>query len=169
MRQNGPEGREPCGVKTFSRPLPRGHCEGFTFAEIAVAIAIVGMVAGASIWSLTSANRQAAAHRLFTAAQAIAQNQIELAQTDGPFNPQLNQVPLSLQIDYRQKPDVVIYTDPKNNKIVVTGTLTTNVLDMGSTLNGVNLNMRQVKIRLDYTYAGRDYHVWMDTMRTSDL
>src|ERR1700737_4381441 len=107
-------GRKAVPAKKSSVFLGEG-CAGFTFTEIAVAISLVGMVAAASFWSLTSANRQASAHRLFTAAQAIAQNQIELFQTDGPFNPQLNQIPLSLEIDYRQKPNVIIYTDPKNN------------------------------------------------------
>jgi len=145
------------------------HCGGFTFIEIMVALAIVAVVAAAAFWSLTAANRQASANRLFTAGQAIAQNQIELFQTDGPFNPQLNQIPLSLQIDTRAKQNVVIYTDPLNDNVIVTGTLTTTVSDPGITFSGANLNMRQVTVKLNYTYAGHNYVVSMNSMRTSDL
>jgi prepilin-type N-terminal cleavage/methylation domain-containing protein len=145
------------------------HCGGFTFVEIMVALVIVAVVAAAAFWSLTAANRQAGANRLFTAGQVIAQNQIEMFQTDGPFNPQLNQIPLSLQIDTKSKPNVVIYTDPLNDNVIVTGSLTTTVSDPGITFSGVNLNMRQVTVRLNYTYAGHNYVVSMSSMRTSDL
>ena len=149
--------------------VEKGRCAAFTFTEIVVAISLVAMVAAAAFWSLTGANRQAAAHRLFTAAQSIAQNQIEMFQTDGPFNPQLNQVPLELQIDTRQKTDCTIYTDPHNNSTVVTGTLTTKVSDPAISLGGVSLNMRQITVKLNYSYAGHNYVVSMNTMRTSDL
>jgi prepilin-type N-terminal cleavage/methylation domain-containing protein len=152
------------------KPLPVGpHRGGFTFIEIMVALVIVAVVAAAAFWSLTAANRQAGANRLFTAGQAIAQNQIELFQTDGPFNPQLNQIPLSLQVDTRAKQNVIIYTDPLNDNVIVTGTLTTTVSDPGITFNSTNLNMRQVTVRLNYTYAGHNYVVSMNSMRTSDL
>jgi prepilin-type N-terminal cleavage/methylation domain-containing protein len=160
------------GFISGSRKVPAvgTHCGGFTFIEIMVALVIVAVVAAAAFWSLAAANRQAGANRLFTAGQAIAQNQIELFQTDGPFNPQLNQpVPLSLQIDTRSKQNVVIYTDPLNDNVIVTGTLTTTVSDPGITFNSTNLNMRQVTVRLNYTYAGHNYVVSMNSMRTSDL
>src|SRR6202011_5831057 len=77
--------------------------DGFSFVELMLALALIGGVSATSIWSLTDTNRQAAANRLFTEAQVVAQNQVELFQTDGPFNPQLSQVPLELQVDTRQK------------------------------------------------------------------
>lgn len=152
-------------------PSPGIGDDAFTLVEIVVALTVVAIVAAAAFWSLTVTNRQAAANRLFTVAQAIAQNQIELFQTDSPFNPQLNpaQVPLSLQIDTRSKQNVIIYTDPLNDNVIVTGTLTTTVSDPGTILNSVNLNMRQVTVRLNYTYAGHNYVVSMNSMRTSDL
>jgi type II secretory pathway pseudopilin PulG len=141
----------------------------FTLVEIVVALGLVSLIAMTSLWTLSDVNRQAAAHRLFTEAQAIAQNQIELFQTDGPFNPQLNQIPLSLQLDKRWKQGVTIYTDPHNDSIVVTGNLTTTVLDPAISIGGVSLNLRQVTVRLDYIFGGHTYVVRMNSMRASDL
>ena len=153
--------------------VPQAACgrrhAGFTLTEILVALTLVGLVAVASLWSLSDVNRQAAANRLFTEAQAVAQNQIELFQTDGPFNPQLGQIPLSLQVDKRWKQGITIYTDPHNDSIVVTGDLTTTVIDPAVSLNGTNLNLRQITVRLDYSYAGHNYVVRMNSMRASDL
>jgi prepilin-type N-terminal cleavage/methylation domain-containing protein len=142
---------------------------GFSFVELMLALALIGGVSATSIWSLTDTNRQAAANRLFTEAQIVAQNQVELFQTDGPFNPQLSQVPLALQVDTRQKQGMAVYTDPHNDNIVVTGTLTTQVTDPGITLNSVNLNMRQLTVKITYSFAGHNYLVVMNSMRTSDL
>jgi type II secretory pathway pseudopilin PulG len=141
----------------------------FTLAEAVVALTLFGIASAGTLWSLNTINNQSVAARLFTNATFIAQNQIELAQTDGPFVPQKLQVPLSLGIDLQQKPNITVYTDPVNDNIIVTGTITTQVTDPGFILNTTNLNMRQIKITVTYTYRGKDYSVVMDTMRTSDL
>jgi prepilin-type N-terminal cleavage/methylation domain-containing protein len=143
--------------------------DAFTLVEVMIALVLLGLVAASTFWAYYQVNTQAVAARLFTNATAIAQNQLELFETDGPFNPQLSQVPLSLVIDWQQKSGIVIYTDPENDNVIVTGTLTTQVTDPGFTLNSVNLNMRQVTVTLSYTYRGWNYYVTMSGLRTSDI
>ena len=143
---------------------------GFTLVEVVVAFALIGAIAGATYVTFTVLNTQSVSARLFTNATAIAQNQIELFQTDGPFNPQNGDIPAELAIGTQQSPGVIIYTDPDNNNVVVTGTITTEVADAGYTAGtpAINLNVRQLKVTLTYIYHSRNYTVIMDTMRTSD-
>jgi prepilin-type N-terminal cleavage/methylation domain-containing protein len=159
-------------LKLGQRASPACRRSAFTLTEILVAMTLIGLVATGSFWALITSNRQAGASRLFTTAQAIAQNEIELIETDGPFNPQASpnpQIPLSLAIGIWVKPNVVIYVDPVNANVIVTGTKTIEVSDPGFTLNGLDLHMRQVTVRLDYNYVGHAYVVKTSTLRTSDL
>jgi prepilin-type N-terminal cleavage/methylation domain-containing protein len=151
--------------------------DGFTLTEVLVTLTLIALVAAATFFALSSMNQQASASRLFTAAQAYAQNQLELVESDGPFNPQhkdpvtglADQIPLSLKIAKSTKQNVTIYADPVNDNVIVTGTLTTDVSDPAFVFNGTNLNMRQVSVTLLYTYTSRNYSVHMSTLRASDL
>ena len=59
-------------------------------AELLVGVAIFGLVATSILWGLNQLNAYATASRLYTEAQTLAQNQIDLLLTRGPFNPQLS-------------------------------------------------------------------------------
>jgi prepilin-type N-terminal cleavage/methylation domain-containing protein len=150
---------------------------GFTLIEILVTVTLIALVAFGTFYALTRMNQQASASRLFTSAQAYAQNQLELVESDGPFNPQhkdpvtglQDQIPLTLQIAKSSKQGVVIYSDPVNDNVIVTGTLTTDVSDPAFVFNGTNLNMRQISVTLVYSYASHNYSVHMSTLRASDL
>jgi prepilin-type N-terminal cleavage/methylation domain-containing protein len=65
-----------------------------------------------------------------------------------------------------------IYQDPVNGKVVVTGTLTTTIIDAAFTSSFINantdLNIRRANTTVSYTFRGRDYTVSMDTLRTAD-
>jgi type II secretory pathway pseudopilin PulG len=141
-----------------------------TLVEVVVAFVLIGVASATAYLGFDMLNRQSAYARLFTNATAIAQNEIELFQTDGPFNPQWNQVPDELTVGTQQIPNVIIYTDPDNDNVVVTGTLTRQVSDPGFTAGTppVNLNVRRVTVKLTYNYRGRNFTVMMDTMRASD-
>ncbi|HEY1582175.1 MAG TPA: type II secretion system protein, partial [Chthoniobacterales bacterium] len=78
----------------------RKHPTGFTLIEVLVATALLGILAGSSIWALSQANTYASIARLYTGAETVAQNQIDVIMTDGPFNPQYSppEVPPSLTL-----------------------------------------------------------------------
>jgi prepilin-type N-terminal cleavage/methylation domain-containing protein len=72
-----------------------------------------------------------------------------------------------------------IYSDPSvldsaTNlpKIIVTGTLTTTIAEVGDsmTLEGITttLNTRRATATVSYSFRGKDYNVALDTMRTAD-
>jgi prepilin-type N-terminal cleavage/methylation domain-containing protein len=60
---------------------------GFTFVEVLTGVAILGLTASAFIFGLNQLNSHATVNRLYTAAQTLAQNQIDLILTKGPFDP----------------------------------------------------------------------------------
>lgn len=55
------------------------RARAFTLVEVLVAIALIGLTVGTSIVSLTQLNRAAQASRLYTGAQALAQNHLDAA------------------------------------------------------------------------------------------
>jgi hypothetical protein len=65
-----------------------------------------------------------------------------------------------------------VYQDPVTGLILVTGTLTTTITDTSLQSNFINnntnLNVREAKVTVSYTFRGRDYAVTMDTLRTAD-
>ena len=105
-------------------------------------------------------------------------NQIDLIQSDTPFNPQKTnpdgtvQIPPELQLGTQTQENVPIYQDP-NTGTVVTGTLTTTVSDMSSTYTQSGqtfpLTTYQAVVTLTYTYLNRNYSFSMSTIRTSDI
>jgi prepilin-type N-terminal cleavage/methylation domain-containing protein len=62
--------------------------QGFTLVEVVTAIALLVLFSGGALWTLTQTNNYAALSRLYTGAQVLAQNQIDLIMSKGPFNPQ---------------------------------------------------------------------------------
>src|SRR3954466_4146093 len=64
--------------------------------------------------------------------------------------------------------------DPATNKpkVIVTGTLTTTIAEVGDsmTLEGITTtqNTRRATATVSYSFRGKDYNVALDTMRTAD-
>jgi type II secretory pathway pseudopilin PulG len=157
-------------------------------AELLVGVVILGLVAASIIWGLNQLNAYATASRLYTEAQTLAQNQIDLLLTRGPFNPQLSPpdypTPNILQSNangytYYTNPGsgsisttpitVPIYTDPTSNIAVVSGTVATTNQNAAFAVGGTNLTVVKSTVTVSYTFRNKTYNVSMDTMRTSDL
>ena len=114
-------------------------------------------------------NTQSNAARLYTGAQTVVQNQIDLVLSDGPFNPQYSQVPPELVVGTQTQTNVAIYLDPVSNQVVNTGTLTTTVANTNTTLNGNALNVYTITVTLTYVFKSRTFSFSMSTMRASDV
>ena len=119
-------------------------------------------------------NHNAALSRLQTGASTLAQNQIDLILSDGPFNPQKNQIPPVLTIGTtsngtESNPSLAVYTDPKNGEVLVRGWMTTTVQNSSTTYNGQNLQLFRAIVTVSYRYRGQLYSVTMNTLRTADI
>ena len=68
--------------------------------------------------------------------------------------------------------EAFIYQDPNTGEVLVRGTLTTNIAEVGDTmtLDGITsaLNTRQATVRVNYVFRNKEYVVAMDTLRTAD-
>lgn len=174
----------------------RLRCAGFTFVEVVVGITLLSLGAGTVLFGLNQLNYFASVNRLYTAAQTLAQNQIDILLTMGPYDPSQSKYPLPsycgtssstnnilrTDVPYYWDPTVAtgscpmsttvknvpIYIDPMNSNQVVTGTVLTTVKDTGVTVGGTSLDLRQATVKVSYTFRRRSYDVVMDTMRTSD-
>ena len=148
--------------------------QGFTYAEMMMALAILALVAASTFAAMSQANRFAITNRVYTCAQTLVQNQIDTFLSVGPFNPQLNPplVPTELATGTTTTNNVQIYADTASGGTVVSGTLTRTVVDLGlsQTTNGStdNLNTRRLTATLTYTFAGNNYSIVMSTLRASD-
>jgi type II secretory pathway pseudopilin PulG len=175
--------RHPLG---HLRPFAKLRHAGFTLVEACASIVIVGLIAASVIWGLNQLNRYATASRLYTAAQTLAQNQIDIVLTKGPYTPLSDPPgfpsPNVLRTDvatYYSNPvdgsistttvPVTIYKDPMDNTVIVTGTIETSVTDPAVQVNGVDLNLRQATVNVKYTFRNRSYMVTMETIRAPDV
>ena len=150
----------------------------FTLVETMVAISVLGIGLASTVGALTKFNSIASISRNATGACTVVTNQIDLIQSDTPFNPQKTnpdgtaQIPPELQLGTQTQENVPIYQDP-NTGTVVTGTLTTTVSDMSSTYTQSGqtfpLTTYQAVVTLTYTYLNRNYSFSMSTIRTSDI
>ena len=153
------------------RPVPQA---AFTLVEIVIALAVLGTMAAGCYIGFNAVNEYSVSSRLYTEAQSVCQNQIDLILSKEPFdvttNPQ--KIPSVLALGTTTTPNVFIYQDPVSGKVVVTGTMTATVTDMGSTMSfagtNANLNVRRATVTVSYTLHNRNYSVSMDTMRTAD-
>jgi prepilin-type N-terminal cleavage/methylation domain-containing protein len=146
---------------------------GFTLAEIVVALAVLGTMAAGCYVGFNSLNTYAISSRLYSEAQSVAQNQIDLILSKGPFDPKNNKIPTVLTTGTTTTPNVFVYRDPVSGNVAVSGTMTTTITDPGYTMNyaGVtdNLNVRCATVTVSYTFRNTTYTVSMDTLRTADL
>lgn len=171
---------------------------GFTFVEVVVGITILGLVAGSILYGLNQLNYFATVNRLYTAAQTLAQNQIDLILTKGPFDPTQSKYPLLNSTDstsnilrtdvgtyysdpstptklYTTARDVAIYTDPMSNNAIVYGTIASSISDAGVSISGTSLNIRKATVTVSFTlrknrnvFNNGTYTVTMNTMRAPD-
>jgi Tfp pilus assembly protein PilV len=153
----------------------RSLAAGFTLVEAVVSVTLIGIGVVSAIGALTKFNSIASMSRNGTGACTVAMNQIDLIQSDGPFNPQKTnndgtpQIPPELQLGTVTKNVVVYqYKDIANNNVVIVpGTMTTTVTDInpGSTTT----YMYKAVVTVTYTYLNRSYSFSMSAIRTSDI
>ena len=156
----------------------RKRLAAFTLVEAMVAISVLGIGTASTIGALIKFNSIASISRNASGACTAVMNQIDLIQSDTPFNPQKTnpdgtaQIPPELQLGTQTQDNLPVYRDP-NTGVVVTGTLTTSVTDISSTYTqaGVTfpLTTYQAVVTLTYTYLNRNYSFSMSTIRTSDI
>ena len=150
----------------------------FTLLEAMVAIGVLGIGTASTVGALIKFNSVASISRNASGACTAVMNQIDLIQSDTPFNPQKTnsdgtaQIPPELQPGTQTQVNVPVYQDP-NTGIVVTGTLTTTVTDISSSYTQAGqtfpLTTYQAVVTLSYTYLNRSYSFSMSTIRTSDI
>ena len=158
-------------------PPPRAQT-GFSIVEALVGIAVMGIGIACTVGALTKFNSIASMARNATGAYTAAMNQIDLIQSDGPFNPQKTntdgtaQIPPELQIGTQTVNNVSIYQDPSTG-VIVAGTMTTTVTDISSTYTSGSttfpLTMYKAVVTITYNYLNRNYSFSMSTIRTSDI
>jgi prepilin-type N-terminal cleavage/methylation domain-containing protein len=152
----------------------KGNHGGFTLLEMLVATALLGLLAGSSIWALTQANNYASIARLYTGAETAAQNQIDLILTESPFNPQANppEIPLPLTVGTSAPQTVTLYSEPAGaggQTHTVTGQMVTTVVSNNVLTQGQNLNLYSATVVVTYTYRSKVYRVQLNAMRASDV
>jgi prepilin-type N-terminal cleavage/methylation domain-containing protein len=151
---------------------------GFSLVEVIVGIAVIAIGAACAVGALTRFNSLACAARNATGAYTVVMNQIDLIQSDSPFNPQKTntdgtaQIPPELQIGTQTQNNISVYQDPKTG-VIVTGTMTTTVSDISSTYTNGSvtfpLTLYKAVVTVTYTYLNRNYSFSMSTIRTSDI
>lgn len=164
----------------YVRPMAHRRA-GFTLIEIVIALAVLGTMAAGCYIGFNAINEYSVSSRLYSEAQTVCQNQIDLILSKEPFDVTTTpkKVPTVLLLDSERTPtgplvqnNVFIYQDPVTGKVVVTGTMTTTVANVGSTMTfagtTANLNVRKATVTVSYKFRNRNYSVAMDTMRTAD-
>jgi type II secretory pathway pseudopilin PulG len=159
------------------RHKARAAAAAFSLVETMVSLSVLGIGIASTVGALTKFNSNASITRNATGAYAAVMNQIDLIQSDAPFNPQKTnpdgtaQIPAELQPGTQTKNNVPVYEDP-NTGVVVSGTMTTTVSDISSTYTQGSrtfpLTMYQAVVTITYTYLNRNYSFSMSTIRTSD-
>ena len=149
-----------------------------TLIETVVGISVISLGTACAVGALTRFNSLASTARNATGAYTAVMNQIDLIQSDSPFNPQKTnpdgtaQIPPELQIGTHTQNNVSIYQDPKTG-VIVSGTMTTTVTDISSTYSNGSvtfpLTMYKAVVTVNYTYMNRNYSYSMSTIRTSDI
>src|SRR5947209_5722650 len=111
----------------------RNARRAFTLMEVVMAFGVIGTMGAGCYVGFNSLNAYAVSSRLYTEAQAAAQNQIDQILSKGPFDPVRNKIPTVLTIGTTTTPNVFVYQDPVSGSAVVSGTMTTTITDTGTT------------------------------------
>lgn len=147
---------------------------GFTLTEAAIAIALIAITMTAFVMTMSRVNEAASIARNATGAAAVVQNQIDLILSDGPFNPQKTnsdgtvQIPPELVVGAHVTNNVPIYREPTTG-IVVSGTLTTTIVDMSTVLAGITMPTYRADVTVTYDYRSKNYSLTRSTLRSSDI
>ena len=179
------------------------RCRAFTLVEVVIALAVIGAMSGGCFLGFNAVNTYSVTSRLYSEAQAAAQNQIDLILSRAPFDVMVTpkKVPLELMTAaelaavspplatappprsnayypyYRDAAGLLakeafIYQDPNTGEVLVRGTLSTSIGELGDTmtLDGITtaLNTRRATVRVTYAFRNKEYVVAMDTLRTAD-
>jgi hypothetical protein len=142
--------------------------------EMFIALAVIGTMSAGTYIGFTEINAYSVSSRLHSEALAVAHTQIDLILSKGPFNVTSvpHRVPDELTIGTKTKPNVFVYTDPVTGRVVVTGTMTTTISDVGSEMiyagSTSKLNVRKATVTVSYNFRNRPYNVTLETLRTAD-
>ena len=139
--------------------LRRASRAAFTLVEIVISLAVIGTLAGSCYIGFNTVNAYSVGSRLYSEAQAAAQNQIDLVLAREPFDVMSTptKIPLELMTSaelaalspalgtstpatsnayypyYLQDGllarDAFIYTDPNSGQVLVKGVVTTTISD----------------------------------------
>jgi len=174
----GRTGTRRPNIQNFRDVSTRKKAAAFTLAEVMMGITVLGIGIASTVGALTKFNSIASISRNATGACAAVMNQIDLIQSDSPFNPQKTnpdgtaQIPPELQLGTQTQSNAPVYQDPSTGA-VVSGTMTTAVSDISSTYSQsgqtFTLTTYRAVVTLTYTYLNRSYSFSMTTIRTSDI
>jgi hypothetical protein len=147
-------------------------CAGILLAETMIAAAVLAVIVVGATHALLTANRIAAASRVWTGARAVVQRNIDTALTV-TFTQASQPAILAITPTAGQVYDddggfdntIQIAAQDNGSMIVASGTLTRTVTAVA---NPDGADIRQITFRLDYTYQGRAQTVSMSTMRSID-
>jgi prepilin-type N-terminal cleavage/methylation domain-containing protein len=145
----------------------------FTLIEIVIALAVLGTMSTGAYLGFNTINAYSVSSRLYSEAQAICQNQIDLILSNGPFDLRTNRVPPVLKLGVKDTENVFIYRDPVTGNVIVTGKMTTTITDAGLQMtyagSTADLNLRRATVTVSYRFRNTNYDVTMETLRTTDL
>lgn len=87
-----------CSIRRRTQPATlqrrRARTAAFTLVDVVGGMAMLGLVSASIIYGLNQLNHFSMVNRLYTAAQTVAQNQIDLILTMGPYDPAQGKYPL---------------------------------------------------------------------------
>ena len=159
--------------RSRAQPSASKECyeSGLTLVEIAVSVALLGLVFATVLGTLIILNRNAASTRLMTNVREIVQRNIEAA-VGVPFT--ASNVPSILAITASNgeawdegisgNNPVSIYTS-RDATTKITGTLLRIVT---AEPNSLTADIRRVTFRLNYTFYGRNLSYELATIRAKD-
>src|SRR5262249_18172524 len=143
---------------------------GLTFVEIAVSVALLGVVFATVLGTLVVLNRNATSTRLMTNAREIVQRNIETAM-GVPFSTSNIPSILAITTTSGQSWDegtgnnqITVYTS-RDGTMKVYGTLTRIVT---TEANSLGADIRRVTFRLNYTLFNRNLSCELTTIRSKD-
>ena len=151
--------------------------QAFTLVELMVAISIISLIAGSSIYAILDSNRFAAVDRMRTAAKTACQEKIDQALTT-PYSPP-DLLPAIFTVSgsipapsgtpdhgtlTATETSIPLYVDQTDaTQSVVHGTRKVWV-----SLSDSTLGLVRVWVRVDYTFQGKAYAYEMYVLRAPD-
>ena len=142
---------------SFPRARHRSRA-GFMLLELLVSAVVLSLVCAGAFWVFTRMNAYASTHRLLTAAQAVAQSQVDLLLST-PYT--LSNVPPELAVAPAPPPATPVPLLVGNTP--VNGSITTEVV-----LADPALGVRRFTVTVAGAIGGRTHNVVMSGMRAPD-